>query len=173
MRRLIFGCVVTGLVLGGAGCASRPAPSLASRLEQRAGCYLLEPGPWQSDEQLARFHPPERVPRFLQLDAARLPGWTGLQNDTTPLLTVHAFGESGVRSTEFTYWTRASGTRDEIVIGRPLPLGGARLMLRPEGNDLAGEIMTFTDFIPPDGIAHASAPVRARRVRCPLTFAPI
>lgn len=145
-----------------------PAPHAALPFEERiAGCYALQPGPWQTDSVLVIPASPRRAPTRFQLEATRLAGWDPLQSDTLPLYAARTYPEPGQEPRMFTYWQRTRVGSDTIHISYPLPLADVALMLTPEGQDLVGQIYTFTDALEEGKPSSAEAPIRARRVRCP------
>ena len=131
-----------------------------------AGCYILQDGPWLRDSLLQRFEPTSAIPRDFQLDTMPIRGWDGLQTAGRPLLAVRALRQ-GTASTLFTYWQRDQAGSDSIRIATPLPSGGASLHVLAVAGGLTGQLTTFTDAIPPDGVIEASAPVFLARVSCP------
>jgi hypothetical protein len=160
-----------------AGACSAAAPRSASQvavatgagepLVQRvAGCYVLRGGPWEENRQLGIFFPVESIPRRIRLTAERLTGWDALQSDTLPLYAVEAEVTAAESRWVFTYWGGVRKNSDSLRIGAPLSMGGANLRVYPAGDQLVGTITTFTDAIPPDGVAHAEAPIVLDRVVC-------
>jgi len=75
-------------------------------------------------------------------------------------------GTRGAVVYPFSFWQRMAVGSDSIVIGEPLIESGATLLVYPVPGGLTGELTTFTDAIPRDGIASATAPVRLTRVTC-------
>ena len=65
-----------------------------------------------------------------------------------------------------TFWRAVRVGGDSIHIGAPLPFAGAQLRLVPASTGLVGRLTTFTDAIPPDGIAEAEVPAALDRVAC-------
>lgn len=142
-------------------------PGATLPLEERiAGCYALQPGPWQTDSVLAIPGTPLQAPTRFRLEATRLVGWDALQSETLPLFTVRPYPEAGQDPRMFTYWQRTRVGSDTIHVSYPLPLGGVGLRLRPEGRNLAGQIYTFTDALEEGKPSSAEAPIRAHRVPC-------
>lgn len=159
--------LITMCLFAASGCASIGARSQDVPWPERvAGCYHLAPGAWQSDPVLARFFPPQQIPTYFRLDAARLQGWEPLQSDSLPLYAVQTNSADQERGPVFVYWSRTGFNSDTIHVGYPLPVGGASLRLWPRGRNLMGYVTTFTDAIPPDGVNQATAPIVARKVDC-------
>ena len=164
MRALL---VCLALFAACTACASSDTqPSDVPFSERVAGCYQLQPGQWRDDPALARFVPPRQIPTRLHLDTSRLEGWEPLQSDSLPLYAVRTDPDPGESGSLFTYWSRTGIGSDTIHIGHPLSMQGASLRLWLRGRDLVGEVSTFTDAIPPDGVAEATAPIVARKVNC-------
>lgn len=161
--------ILGGALFGLASCIRPvPAPRPATSLEERiAGCYSLQPGPWQTDSLLAIPFTPLRAPTRFRLEVARLAGWDPLQSDALPLYEVRTYPEAGQASSMFTYWQRRGVGSDTIRISYPLPFAGVGLLLTPAGRDLVGRIYTFTDALREDQPSYAEAPIRARRILCP------
>ena len=151
------------------GCAGGVPPSTDPALETRiAGCYVLRSGPWERDTALNRFYPVSQIPKQIQLDTARLTGWDRLQNDSLPMLAVRVAPSVPSSHTPFVYWRRMRVHSDSIYVGYPLSLGGADMRLVPEGERLSGTLSTFTDAIPPDGVASSTATIQLDPVACPI-----
>lgn len=164
MRALLVCLALFAACTACASSGTRPNSVLFS--ERVAGCYRLEPGHWRDDPALARFVPPRQIPTRLHLDTARLQGWEPLQSDSLPLYAVRTDPAPGETGSLFTYWSRMGIGSDTIHVGHPLPLGGASLRLWLRGGDLVGEVTTFTDAIPPDGVNEARTSIIARKVDC-------
>ncbi len=144
------------------------APDATLSFEERiAGCYALEPGPWQTDSILAIPSAPFFAPTRFRLEVTRLPGWDLPTSDTLPLYVARSYPEARQDSTMFTSWRRMRVGSDTIRISDPLPLAGVGLLVAPDGRDLAGQIYTFTDVVSEGGLGYAHAPIRARRILCP------
>ncbi len=131
------------------------------------GCYEFVDGAWKTDKRLARFFSLEHLPRRIQFDTSKLRGWDVLQTAEAPLRSIRSLPISRSTRSPFVFWSRVRSTADTILVGAPLPETGARMTLWPVVGGLAGSITTFTDAIPPDGVAEATAPVRLRRFTCP------
>ena len=144
---------------------------LAARV---AGCYALEPGPWQRDVFLGQPYPAGAPTRF-RLTAERFVVPAG-ERGATPAPR-HAFRAAvvpgpdadhvGARASPFwrwEYWRRGLG--DTLGVTRVDAFAGVDLVLAPDGRDLAGRIEVSTDVRHPGRPYRASRPVRARRVRC-------
>lgn len=131
-----------------------------------AGCYRLDEGTWVRDSLLGRFMPTSLIPRLIRLDTLRLLGWEPLEREGRPLLRVDT-GAQGMGGRPFSYWQRDAVGSDSIRIGAPLAEAGAVLRVHPTPGGLIGELTTFTDAIPLDGEASASAHVHLTRIACP------
>jgi hypothetical protein len=160
--------MLISLILG-ASLAARASTrdSADVRLAARvAGCYELEPGPWQADPAFSRVFAAERVPRRFALTAERLAGWEPLQRPDRQLYRAVAAPSAGQAGMLFAYWRRAGSAGDTVHVSYPLPMAGAALDLTPDGRDLAGRITAFTDAVTPGEPSDVSRPARARRVPC-------
>ena len=147
---------------------ARPTAVIADRLAERVvGCYLLRPGAWEQNALLNEFYPAAFIPRRLRLTSTALRGWDAMQSDTLPLYAVETDTSSSRSRWLFTFWRAVRVGSDSIHIGAPLPFAGAHLRLVPAPAGLVGTLTTFTDAIPPDGIAHAEVPATLDRVACP------
>ena len=143
------------------------APSMSGTVSERVpGCYELANGEWQTDKSLAAFYPLQYLPRRIFFDTTRLKGWDPLQTAEYPMWAIRSRPLPTYGSGPFVFWSRVRNGADTILVGAPLAMGGARMMLWPVIDGFAGTLTTFTDAIPPDGVAHASAPIRLRRSTC-------
>ena len=130
------------------------------------GCNELLEGRWVSSALLNRIFPVRLISRSLLLDTLPLAGFPTLQKPGALMMAVRSrTGADSLRPFEF--WQRPSPGSDRIMVGSPVPLGGASLLLHASVEGLEGDIRTFTDAIPPDGITSASAPIKLTRVSCP------
>ena len=159
----LIACAGIGPPAAGAGGAVAMAAALAAQVD---GCYVLRPGPWEQDAQLNKFLSVAAIPRRLRLTRQRAPGWEGMQSDTLPLHAVETAPGSPETRWIFTSWWAVRVGGDSIHIGTPLAFGGAALRVVAAPRGLVGELTTFTDAIPPDGVASATVPATLDRVPC-------
>lgn len=132
------------------------------------GCYTLEHAAWPSS--LDHRPNPAQIPGGLELTAdpylIRITGSAGSIEE------VEAPGLDGARIVRYPQIQEGGGpfsfwqvSRDELRLGRYMPLGGFYVRATRAGDDWEGELVGFTDMIPADG--HASESVAARLVRVP------
>ena len=149
-----------------AGCAARMHPSATRLRDQVAGCYEIRTGPWRSDSLLNRPHGVATLPGRLQLHSSLLRGWDELQSDSLPLFAVTSPAQPGYAGTPFVYWQQDSVGSVTFHVGQPIAFGGVALSLQPRGSSLLGTIASFTDAIPPDGVAYVERPIVLDRINC-------
>jgi hypothetical protein len=103
---------------------------------------------------------------LVQLDTARLTAWPSLlQQYGTVFVAASITSEGQVRDHPFNYWRLAA--EDSVYVSHPGALAGVTLALRIEGQDLRGEIFSFSDVRVEGRPLTVTSPVRARRVECP------
>jgi hypothetical protein len=133
--------------------------------EQVAGCYELEfwsgePGP-EAERQRAAWGSAPTV----KLDTAKLTVWPSLVQQYGTVFVAHSITEGRAWDHPFNYWRFVAG--DSLFIGHPGALAGVSMTLHIEGQDLRGEITSFTDERVEGKPSTGTAPVLARRVECP------
>jgi hypothetical protein len=134
--------------------------------ERVAGCYRLELYPDESgadiDERRARWD----VPQFVVLESDSLTTWPSLLQQYGTVFVAASITQDGqVRDHPFNYWRPAAD--DSVHVGHPGALAGVSLALRIEGQDLRGEVVSFSDVRVEGRPSTVTSPVRARRVECP------
>ena len=171
--RLVALVAITGTVIACAAGKSSDvrteigaAPTTDVLARRVAGCYVLRPGSWEADTQLTKLFSVDAIPRHLELKSSLLTGWDAIQSDTLPMYAVDTDTVPPRSRWLFNFWQLRRVGGDTIHIGAPLPFAGAYLRVVPAPNGLVGTLTTFTDAIPPDGIADAEAPVFLDRVAC-------
>lgn len=135
-----------------------PDSALARRI---AGCYLVLPGPWQTYSGFRDLYPPPKDIRF-ELRTELMaeyggPPWHHVVNADSARSYVGPL---------FTSWIGFTRGSNRIHVSSPLPFGGIALTLTVHGDDLVGEMISFTDVVRPFQPSEASSFVRVRRVRC-------
>jgi len=149
-----------------AGCAARMHPSATLLRDHVAGCYEIRTGPWRSDSLLNRPHRVATLPSRLQLHSSLLRGWDELQSDYLPLFAATSPKQTGHAGTPFGYWQQDSVGSVTIHVGQPIHFAGVALSLQPQGSSLVGTLVSFTDAIPPDGVAYVKQPIVLDRINC-------
>lgn len=179
MKRVLWLVTVVALAPARGGAQRALAAALQADtaapepIRRAAGCYALDPGPWERDSALAWLVPVAHLPRCFRLPAellppadnsphaarfyqvGRVPSDTGALPFMAPLSAWEIRAPSGV-----------------VWVGQPLPVfGGAYLTLAPASGDpggvLAGTITGFTDDRTRlDRESFVTRPLRARRIPC-------
>jgi hypothetical protein len=149
--------------------ACAPAPRVAANpptVARIAGCYELRSGAWEQDAALDRFYPIAQIPRRIRLDTVRLRGADRLGHPQ-PLYTVEVIPPVPEWRSPFVSWGKLRLGSDSIHVSAPMAFGGATMRLLRVAQSLTGELKTFTDAIPEDGIAMATVPIVLDPIECP------
>lgn len=134
--------------------------------EQVAGCYRLDVWPGESGPEAEQKRAGWNVPPFVKLDTEALTAWPSLTQQYGSVFAAYSITASGeVRDHPFHYWRFVDG--NSLYVGHPRAFAGVSLDLAIEGQDLRGEITSFTDVRMEGKPSSAAAPVLARRVDCP------
>lgn len=154
------------MVVGGCS-ASNAQRDRVTLPEQVSGCYELELWPGESGPQAERQRAAWSSAPTVKLDTAKLTTWPSLVQQYGTVFVAHSITEGRAWDHPFNYWRLVAG--DSLFVGHPGALAGVSMTLHIEGQDLRGEITSFTD-VPVEGKPTTrTAPVFARRVECPIT----
>ena len=157
--------IVLTALLG--GCSPSNARQEGAPLSgQVSGCYRLELWPGESGPETERRRAAWGTAPTVRLDTTRLTAWPSLLQAYGTVFVAYSITESGeVRDHPFNYWRFVAG--DSLFVGHPGALAGVSMMLHMEGQDLRGEITSFSDVRVEGRPSTTKSPVLARRVTCP------
>lgn len=150
----------------GACSASNTQRDVLSSPEQVSGCFQLELYPDESGPDAEKERAEWNIPEYVVLGSDPLTTWPSLtQQYGTVFVATSVTADGQTRDHPFNYWRFTTG--DSLYVGHPGALAGVSLALHIEGQDLRGEIASFTDVRVEGRSSAVTAPVRAKRVECP------
>jgi hypothetical protein len=159
--------VLIGLAAALASCSGSGAQQSEGPQPRRvAGCYSLTLWPGESGPEMERRRAAWGSAPLVKLDTVALVGWPSVTQRYGQAFAAQSITDAGrIQDHPFGYW-RFMGS-DSLFVGHPGALAGVSMELVIRGQDLGGEIVSFTD-VPREGRpSTAKSPVLARRVTCP------
>jgi hypothetical protein len=158
--------MLIGLATMLAGCSRSGAQQTDARPQRLAGCYRLELWPGEAGPEVERRRAAWGTAPIVRLDTTALTGWPAVTQQYSNAFVAHSITErDGVQDHPFGYW-RFMG-HDSLFVGHPGALAGVSMEVAIEGQNLRGEIRSFTDVLSPDRPSTSTSPVLAHRIECP------